>query len=87
MLIYAHLWSDEMNNSDELCYLLLGVPEFIKQALQAVTKFESVVSQIQNNERDIYSKLQLMVTTNLLKCPVPDKSNNLPGKKNLNIIF
>ncbi|XP_069379878.1 dynein axonemal heavy chain 10 isoform X1 [Paralichthys olivaceus] len=59
----------------------LGISEFIKQALQAVTKFESVINQIQNNERDIDSKLQSMVMANLLKCPVPDKSNNLPGIK------
>ncbi|XP_035496799.2 dynein axonemal heavy chain 10-like [Scophthalmus maximus] len=58
-----------------------GIPEFIKQCIQAVSKLESVVSQIQMNERDLDSKLQSMVMANLMKCPVPEKSNKLPGVK------
>uniref|UniRef100_A0A4W6G9Y8 Dynein axonemal heavy chain 10 n=1 Tax=Lates calcarifer TaxID=8187 RepID=A0A4W6G9Y8_LATCA len=59
----------------------LGISDFIIRGTQAVSKFESVVSQIQKNERDIDSKLQSMVMSNLLKFPVPDKSNDLPGVK------
>uniref|UniRef100_A0A3Q3JRK8 Dynein heavy chain tail domain-containing protein n=1 Tax=Monopterus albus TaxID=43700 RepID=A0A3Q3JRK8_MONAL len=59
----------------------LGISDFIKESIQAVSTFESVVSQIQKNERDIESKLQTMVTANLLQFPVPDKSNHLPGIK------
>ncbi|XP_044053526.1 dynein axonemal heavy chain 10 isoform X1 [Siniperca chuatsi] len=59
----------------------LGIAEFINRGIQAVSKFESVVNQIQKNERDIDSKLQSMVMANLLKFPVPDKSNDLPGVK------
>uniref|UniRef100_A0A3P8UAE7 Dynein axonemal heavy chain 10 n=1 Tax=Amphiprion percula TaxID=161767 RepID=A0A3P8UAE7_AMPPE len=59
----------------------LGIPEFIKQGIQAVSKFESLVSQIHNNEKEIDSKLQSLMMANLLKFPVPDKSNDLPGVK------
>ncbi|XP_037633762.1 dynein heavy chain 10, axonemal [Sebastes umbrosus] len=59
----------------------LGITDFIDRGVQAVSKFESVVSQVQKNERDIESKLQSMVTANLLKCPVPDRSNDLPSIK------
>ncbi|KAL7391500.1 hypothetical protein ABVT39_010104 [Epinephelus coioides] len=59
----------------------LGIADFINRGMQAVAKFELVVSQIQKNERDIESKLQSMVMANLLKFPVPEKSNDLPGVK------
>uniref|UniRef100_A0A665V7Z7 Dynein heavy chain tail domain-containing protein n=1 Tax=Echeneis naucrates TaxID=173247 RepID=A0A665V7Z7_ECHNA len=59
----------------------LGIPEFIRRATQAVSKFESVVNQIQKNETDIESKLQSIATANLLKFPVPVKTNELPGVK------
>lgn len=68
-------------------YLILGIPDFINRGMQAVSKFESVVSQIQKNERDIDSKLQSMVMANLLKFPVTDKSNDLPGRTNKRILF
>uniref|UniRef100_UPI0037E7F8F2 dynein axonemal heavy chain 10 n=1 Tax=Semicossyphus pulcher TaxID=241346 RepID=UPI0037E7F8F2 len=58
-----------------------AIPNFISRCVQTVSKLESVVKQIQKNERDIESKLQLMVMANLLKFPVPDKSNDLPAVK------
>ncbi|XP_058491324.1 dynein axonemal heavy chain 10 [Solea solea] len=59
----------------------LGIPSFIKQGFQVVSKFESVVNQIQKNETEMDSKLQSMVMANLMKFPVPDKSHDLPGVK------
>ncbi|XP_042277329.1 dynein axonemal heavy chain 10 isoform X2 [Thunnus maccoyii] len=59
----------------------LGITDFINRGMQAVSKFESVVSQIVKNERDIDFKLQSMMMANLLKCPAPDKSKDLPGFK------
>nr|XP_046243361.1 dynein axonemal heavy chain 10 [Scatophagus argus] len=59
----------------------LGIPDFISRGIQTVSKFESVVNQIQKKEKDIDSKLQSVVMANLLKIPVPDNSNVLPGVK------
>ncbi|XP_063753564.1 dynein axonemal heavy chain 10 [Eleginops maclovinus] len=57
----------------------LGINDFIKRGSQAVSKFESVVNQIQMNEKEIESKLQSIGMANLLKFPVPD--NDLPSVK------
>ncbi|XP_074525804.1 dynein axonemal heavy chain 10 [Halichoeres trimaculatus] len=57
------------------------VPAFINQSVQAVSKLESVVKQIQKNEQEIEANLQYIGMTCLLKCPVPEKSNDLPGVK------
>ncbi|XP_075882096.1 dynein axonemal heavy chain 10-like isoform X2 [Nelusetta ayraudi] len=59
----------------------LGVCDFISRAIHTVSRFESIVIQIQKNEQDIESKLQSLVTANLLKFPVSDKSTDLPGVK------
>lgn len=61
-------------------FLVSGVSDFIDRSLNTLSKFESVVNQIQKNEQDIDSKLQSMATANLLKFPVPDDSNDLPGR-------
>lgn len=63
-----------------------GISDFINRGIHTVSKFESVVNQIQKNERDIDSKLQSMMIANLLKFPVPDKSNDLPGTTNRMIL-
>uniref|UniRef100_A0AAY5K1P1 AAA+ ATPase domain-containing protein n=1 Tax=Esox lucius TaxID=8010 RepID=A0AAY5K1P1_ESOLU len=59
----------------------LGISEFINRGTQACSKFESLVNQIQKNERDIDAKLQSIETANLFKFPAPDKSSDLPGVK------
>uniref|UniRef100_A0A673CHG9 Dynein axonemal heavy chain 10 n=1 Tax=Sphaeramia orbicularis TaxID=375764 RepID=A0A673CHG9_9TELE len=59
----------------------LGIADFNNRGLQAVSKFEAVVNQILKNEKDIDSKLQTIVTANLLKFSVPDKVNDPPGVK------
>ncbi|XP_010769910.1 dynein heavy chain 10, axonemal-like, partial [Notothenia coriiceps] len=57
----------------------LGINGFIKRGSQSVSKFESVVNQIQMNEKEIESKLQVIGMASLLKFSVPD--NDLPGVK------
>ncbi|KAG5280454.1 hypothetical protein AALO_G00060150 [Alosa alosa] len=59
----------------------LGISEFINRGSQATSKFESLVNQIQKNERDIDAKLLSMETANLFKFPAPDKTGDLPGVK------
>ncbi|KAG9262045.1 dynein heavy chain 10, axonemal [Astyanax mexicanus] len=59
----------------------LGIAEFIGRSEQAVTKFESLVSQIKKNARDVDAKLQDIETANLFKFPAPDKAGDLPGVK------
>ena len=56
-----------------------GISEFINRSTQAASKFESLVNQIQKNERDIDAKLQSMETANLFKFPAPDRPDGLPG--------
>uniref|UniRef100_A0A8C7WSR8 Dynein heavy chain tail domain-containing protein n=1 Tax=Oryzias sinensis TaxID=183150 RepID=A0A8C7WSR8_9TELE len=56
-----------------------GIADFISRGQKAVSNFETVLNQILKNERDIESKLLSIQTANLMKCPVPDKSNELPG--------
>lgn len=63
-----------------ICFLLLGISEFIGQGIQTVSKFESVVKHIQKYEQDIDAILQSIVTAKLLKLPnKPDKPDDLPG--------
>ncbi|KAM3867513.1 dynein axonemal heavy chain 10 [Diretmus argenteus] len=59
----------------------LGIPDFITRGTQAIFKLESLVNQIQKNERDIDAKLQSLEMANLFKLPAPDKLNGLPGVK------
>ncbi|CAG5923192.1 unnamed protein product [Menidia menidia] len=59
----------------------LGIADFIRKGFQAVSKFETVVNQIRNNESDIESRLQSMVMANLFVYQLPDESRDLPGVK------
>ncbi|KAJ8284497.1 hypothetical protein COCON_G00033470 [Conger conger] len=59
----------------------LGVPEYISRCNQATAKFESLVYQIQKNERDIDFKIQAIETANLFKLPALDRGDDLPGVK------
>ncbi|KAL2092820.1 hypothetical protein ACEWY4_012618 [Coilia grayii] len=59
----------------------LGISEFINRGTQATSKFESLVNQIQKNERDIDAKLLSIETANLFKFPALDKTGDLPGVK------
>uniref|UniRef100_A0A3Q3DBI2 Dynein axonemal heavy chain 10 n=1 Tax=Hippocampus comes TaxID=109280 RepID=A0A3Q3DBI2_HIPCM len=55
--------------------------DFINEANQELSKFESIVSQIENNEIDIEAKLQSITMADLLKCPAPDKTDLLPVRE------
>ncbi|XP_057687718.1 dynein axonemal heavy chain 10-like isoform X2 [Corythoichthys intestinalis] len=57
----------------------LAIADFISEANQELSKFESIVSQIENNELDIEAKLQSIMLANLLKCPAPEKTDLLPS--------
>uniref|UniRef100_A0A3Q2Z942 Dynein heavy chain tail domain-containing protein n=1 Tax=Hippocampus comes TaxID=109280 RepID=A0A3Q2Z942_HIPCM len=57
----------------------LAIADFINNGNPELSKFETVVNQIQNNELDIESKLQSIMMADLLKCPAPDKMDILPS--------
>uniref|UniRef100_A0A672KU77 Dynein heavy chain 10, axonemal-like n=1 Tax=Sinocyclocheilus grahami TaxID=75366 RepID=A0A672KU77_SINGR len=59
----------------------LGIPQFVQRGNQATSKFESLVNQIQKNERDIDDKLKSIELANLFKFPMADKNGYLPGIK------
>ncbi|KAM3610556.1 uncharacterized protein V6R79_005609 [Siganus canaliculatus] len=59
----------------------LGISEFIGRCSQAVSKLESIVSQILKNEKSIEFKLHSIEMANLLKFPVPNQSRDLPSVK------
>ncbi|KAI7812536.1 putative dynein heavy chain 10 [Triplophysa rosa] len=59
----------------------LSIPEFIQRGNQAISKFESLMNQIQKNEKDIEDKLKSIESANLFKFPAPVKTGHLPGIK------
>lgn len=83
----CHFYLCTMCDIALFCFLIPGISNFIKQGLQVVSKFKLVINQIQKNESEIDAKLQSMVMANLLKVPVLDKSNELPGKIITFVIF
>uniref|UniRef100_A0A3B3TNK4 Dynein axonemal heavy chain 10 n=1 Tax=Poecilia latipinna TaxID=48699 RepID=A0A3B3TNK4_9TELE len=59
----------------------LGIQDFINEGLLNLSKFESLVKQILNNEKEIESKLHLIMMSNILRFPVPESSSDVPGLK------
>uniref|UniRef100_A0AAV2KWR9 AAA+ ATPase domain-containing protein n=1 Tax=Knipowitschia caucasica TaxID=637954 RepID=A0AAV2KWR9_KNICA len=59
----------------------LGIQDFINRGAQAVSKFESLVTQIKKNEKDIEGKLQYLETANLIKLTGNSQSQELLGVK------
>ncbi|XP_066546047.1 dynein axonemal heavy chain 10 [Amia ocellicauda] len=59
----------------------LGISDYINRSTQAISKFESLVNQIQKNAQDINTKLQSIESANLFKFPVPSREGDLPGVK------
>nr|XP_061803884.1 dynein axonemal heavy chain 10-like [Nerophis lumbriciformis] len=57
----------------------LAITDFINNGNPELSKFETVVSQIVNNELDIELKLQSIMTADLLKCPAPSRAEMLPS--------
>ncbi|KAM4746443.1 dynein axonemal heavy chain 10 [Anableps anableps] len=59
----------------------LGISDFISRGLQTISKFEHLVKQINNTEREIESKLHLIMMENILTFPVTDTSSGIPDLK------
>ncbi|XP_061673976.1 dynein axonemal heavy chain 10-like [Syngnathoides biaculeatus] len=59
----------------------LGIADFINEANEELSKFDSVVRQIEHIEIDIEAKLRSITTADLLKCPVPENADLLPSVK------
>nr|XP_057927446.1 dynein axonemal heavy chain 10-like isoform X3 [Doryrhamphus excisus] len=57
----------------------LAIGDFINNTNPELSKFESTVNQIQNNEIDIEAKLQSILMADLLKCPASAKTDLLPS--------
>ncbi|XP_030648846.1 dynein heavy chain 10, axonemal [Chanos chanos] len=64
-----------------LSWSSLAISEFIKKGNQAVSAFEMVMYQIQNNGEELNTILQVIESTNLFKFPAPPKTGDLPGVK------
>lgn len=58
-----------------------GLSNFITNANHSITQFESLLNQIQKNERDIEAKLQAIESANLFKFPVPERAGQVPGNE------
>lgn len=54
---------------------------------QAISKFESLVNQIQKNAKDINSRLELMENTVLFKQPPPKIGGALPDAKVIRLLY
>ncbi|XP_061623123.1 dynein axonemal heavy chain 10-like [Phyllopteryx taeniolatus] len=57
----------------------LAITDFINEANQELSKFDSIVRQIEHIEIDIEAKLQSIMMADLLKCPAPDNADLLPS--------
>lgn len=58
----------------------LGINDFIQKCDAAISKFESLVNQIQKNARDIDQRLSVIEEASLFKKP-PSKAGELPQCK------
>ncbi|MGH0158836.1 UNVERIFIED_CONTAM: hypothetical protein FKN15_061612 [Acipenser sinensis] len=59
---------------------LLGISDYISRSSQAISKFGSLVNQIQKNAQDIEAKLVSIESSNLFKFPVYE-NETVPGVK------
>ena len=59
----------------------LGVYDYIVRCEQAITKFESLVNQVQKNAEDIEERLHMIEAVKLLKPPPPKMGCDLPEAK------
>ena len=72
--------------SKRLNWNSLGINEFINKCDSAISKFESLVNQIQKNGHDIDQRLEIIESANLFKAP-PLKADQLPSCKVRGNIF
>ncbi|KAM4707116.1 dynein axonemal heavy chain 10 [Discoglossus pictus] len=83
-LLDAHikeLWKVFRSGYRRLNWNSLGIGDYITRCSQAVSKFESLVNQIQKNARDIDSKLAVIESANLFKFMPKKQGYDLPGVK------
>lgn len=59
----------------------LGVQDYVSRCEQAITKFESLVNQVQKNAGDIEERLQLIESVRLFKKPPSKPGCDLPEAK------
>ncbi|EDV22455.1 uncharacterized protein TRIADDRAFT_50643 [Trichoplax adhaerens] len=59
----------------------LGINDFITKCVQAISKFESLVHQIQKNAQDISSRLHMIENVKLFKSYPVQPDNSLPEAK------
>ena len=59
----------------------LGVQDYVSRCEQAITKFESLVNQVQKNSGDIVERLQLIENVRLFKTPPTKPGCTLPEAK------
>ncbi|ELU10552.1 hypothetical protein CAPTEDRAFT_221643 [Capitella teleta] len=59
----------------------LGINDFIAKCDSAISKFESMVNQIQKNAKDINQRLLMIEQTDLFKSPPPKPTQDLPSCK------
>ena len=69
--------------SKRLNWNSLGINDFIAKCDAAISKFESMVNQIQKNSKDIMSRLKLVEQADLFKSPppAPNRPEDLPSCK------
>ena len=59
----------------------LGVQDYVCRCEQAITKFESLVNQVQKNAGDIEERLHLIETVKLFKTPPTKPGCDVPEAK------
>ncbi len=64
----------------------MGIRDYVFRCDQAITKFESLVNQVQKNARDIEERLQVIENIKLFKKPPVKPGCELPEAKVLYIV-
>ena len=75
------LWKDYHSLHWNLNWNSLGVQDYVSRCEQAITKFESLVNQIQKDAGDIEERLQLIKNVTLFKSPPLKAGCTLPEAK------
>ncbi|XP_058850532.1 dynein axonemal heavy chain 10 [Acipenser ruthenus] len=74
------LWRVLRSGYTRLNWNSLGISDYISRSSQAISKFGSLVNQIQKNAQDIEAKLVSIESSNLFKFPVYE-NETVPGVK------
>jgi dynein heavy chain len=73
--------NDFISKCDSVRGFKLLIQSVISVHFQAISKFESMVNQIQKNAKDIHQRLSMIEQTNLFKSPAPKPTQELPSCK------